>query len=36
MWTSSIYYTSAGDIREKVPPVLIPNTVVKLLIVENT
>ena len=32
----SIYYTSAGDNREKVPPVPISNTEVKLLIVENT
>ena len=31
-----VYYTSAGDNREKVPPVLISNTEVKLLIVENT
>ena len=32
----NIYYTSAGDNREKDPPVPIPNTVVKLLIVDNT
>ena len=35
IWANQ-YNTSDGDDREKDPPVIIPNTVVKLLIADDT